>query len=58
MAKGFAEQSGGALAISSEVGRGTTVTLWLPEAEAPASRARAWPPKRPRAKVPEPAAGS
>ena len=40
MAKGFAEQSGGALAISSEVGRGTTVTLWLPEAEAPASRAK------------------
>jgi len=40
MAKGFAEQSGGALAISSEVGGGTTVTLWLPEAEAPASRAK------------------
>jgi len=33
MAKGFAEQSGGALAIVSEVGRGTTVTVWLPEAE-------------------------
>ena len=30
MAKGFAEQSGGALAIESEAGVGTTVTLWLP----------------------------
>ena len=34
MAKGFAEQSGGALAIESSPGRGTTVTLWLPEARA------------------------
>jgi len=34
MAQGFAEQSGGALAIESAVGRGTTVTLWLPEAAA------------------------
>jgi signal transduction histidine kinase/ActR/RegA family two-component response regulator len=34
MAKGFAEQSGGALAITSEPGRGTTVTLWLPLADA------------------------
>ena len=33
MAKGFAEQSGGAFAIASEPGRGTTVTLWLPQAE-------------------------
>ena len=32
MAKGFAEQSGGALAIESAPGRGTTVTLWLPVA--------------------------
>jgi signal transduction histidine kinase len=30
MASGFAEQSGGALAIESEAGRGTTVRLWLP----------------------------
>jgi CheY-like chemotaxis protein len=30
MAKGFAEQSGGALSIDSRPGRGTTVTLWLP----------------------------
>ena len=34
MAKGFAEQSGGALSVDSELGRGTTVTLWLPEAAA------------------------
>src|SRR5215472_9396612 len=33
MAKGFAEQSGGSLAIVSERGRGTTVTLWLPRGE-------------------------
>jgi PAS domain S-box-containing protein len=30
MAKGFAEQSGGALGIESTPARGTTVTLWLP----------------------------
>ena len=30
MAKGFAEQSGGGMAIESEPGLGTTVTLWLP----------------------------
>ncbi len=34
MAKGFAEQSGGALTIESAPGRGTTVTLWLPVADA------------------------
>ncbi len=34
MARGFAEQSGGALAIQSELGSGTTVTLWLPQATA------------------------
>ncbi|MDQ2801883.1 MAG: ATP-binding protein, partial [Pseudomonadota bacterium] len=32
MAKNFAEQSGGALAIESERGRGTVVSLWLPRA--------------------------
>ncbi len=32
MAKGFAEQSGGELSIESSPGKGTTVTLWLPEA--------------------------
>jgi CheY-like chemotaxis protein len=34
MARGFVEQSGGGTAIESQVGRGTTVTLWLPLAEA------------------------
>jgi len=32
MAKGFAEQSGGALALSSTPACGTTVELWLPQA--------------------------
>ena len=32
MAKGFAEQSGGAFHIESAQGKGTTVTLWLPRA--------------------------
>ena len=36
MARGFAEQSGGALRIDSTPGRGTVVTLWLPVAQAPA----------------------
>jgi len=31
MARGFAEQSAGAMAIASQPGKGTTVTLWLPE---------------------------
>jgi CheY-like chemotaxis protein len=33
MAKAFAEQSGGGLAIDSGPGRGTTVSLWLPVAD-------------------------
>jgi len=33
MAKGFAEQSGGGLAISSAVDQGTTISLWLPVVE-------------------------
>jgi CheY-like chemotaxis protein len=33
MAKGFAEQSGGGLAIASTPGRGATVSLWLPVPE-------------------------
>ncbi len=37
MARGFAEQSGGALTIASEPGRGTTVALWLPAASAGAA---------------------
>jgi PAS domain S-box-containing protein len=32
MARGFAEQSGGALVVASEPGRGTEVTFWLPVA--------------------------
>jgi CheY-like chemotaxis protein len=33
MAKGFAEQSGGGLSVASAPGRGTVVTLWLPQTE-------------------------
>ncbi|MFL5255496.1 MAG: ATP-binding protein [Rhodopila sp.] len=33
MARGFAHQSGGALAIESVPSQGTTVTMWLPQAE-------------------------
>lgn len=36
MVYGFAQQSGGDLRIKSEIGRGTTVTLMLPRAAAPA----------------------
>ncbi len=32
MARGFAEQSGGGLAVVSAPGQGTAVTLWLPQA--------------------------
>lgn len=39
MARGFAEQSGGALRIDSTKGRGTTVTLWLPRVAAEAAPA-------------------
>ena len=33
MAKGFVEQSGGRLLISSKAGSGTTIDLWLPQAD-------------------------
>ena len=33
MARGFTEQSGGAFDIFSELNRGTTVTLWLPQVD-------------------------
>jgi DNA-binding NtrC family response regulator len=46
MAKAFTEDSGGALDIASEPGRGTTVTLWLPEAEAKPQPAREAPATR------------
>jgi PAS domain S-box-containing protein len=41
MVYGFASQSGGALDISSEEGRGTIVTLWLPRAPAREGEAEA-----------------
>jgi PAS domain S-box-containing protein len=41
MAKGFVEQSGGAMAITSAPGEGTTITLWLPEAAPGQALARA-----------------
>ena len=36
MVHGLAAQSGGALRIASEVGKGTTVDIWLPQALSPA----------------------
>ena len=33
MVRGFIEQLGGAVTIESEIGVGTTVRLWLPEAD-------------------------
>ena len=38
MVAGFAHQSGGKLEIRSEVGKGTTIDLFLPATEAPAAR--------------------
>jgi len=37
MVKGFIEQLGGTLAITSHVGAGTTIRLWLPEAKTAAA---------------------
>jgi CheY-like chemotaxis protein len=34
MAQGFAQQSGGALEVQSVIGRGTTISIWLPVADA------------------------
>jgi PAS domain S-box-containing protein len=39
MVKGFAEQSGGGVAIDSIPGQGTTVSLWLPQASSAAAPA-------------------
>jgi CheY-like chemotaxis protein len=47
MAKGFAEQSGGAFTITSAPGRGSTATLWLPQVEQPARAAEGAPAPRP-----------
>jgi signal transduction histidine kinase/ActR/RegA family two-component response regulator/HAMP domain-containing protein len=51
MAKGFVEQSGGALNIESSPGKGTTVTLWLPEAGAEVRASAAASPDVPSAAV-------
>jgi signal transduction histidine kinase/CheY-like chemotaxis protein len=44
---GFAKQSGGAVTIRSELGRGTAVTLYLPRATGPVDRPAAPPPPAP-----------
>jgi PAS domain S-box-containing protein len=41
MVKGFVEQSGGRILIRSEIGKGTTVELWLPIAESASQRVQA-----------------
>ena len=41
MARGFADQSGGALAIDSTPGQGAAIAFWLPVAEAPGEKAPA-----------------
>jgi signal transduction histidine kinase/CheY-like chemotaxis protein len=47
MAKGFVEQSGGALSIESTPAKGTTVHLWLPATTTPVPPARPVPSSRP-----------
>jgi hypothetical protein len=39
MVQGFAAQSGGDVRIQTKVGEGTTVELWLPQADEPPSQA-------------------
>ena len=41
MVRGFIEQLGGTMTITSEIGVGTTVRLWLPEADEAVATARA-----------------
>ena len=43
MAYEFAEQAGGGFAVASEPGRGTTVTVWLPDAGSAGASARSAP---------------
>ena len=45
MTHGLAMQLGGALSLNSEVGKGTTATLWLPVAENPVEAAQSSAPK-------------
>jgi CheY-like chemotaxis protein len=47
MVYGFARQSGGAIAIDSQEGEGTTVEIWLPRAPAPAAAREDKPPPEP-----------
>jgi CheY-like chemotaxis protein len=47
---GFAQQSGGSVDIRSEVGQGTTVTLFLPKAQAAAQTDERSPPREPKAR--------
>ena len=46
---GFAHQSGGEVGIESEVGKGTTVSIYLPRTDAQASNVRAHPAMQARA---------
>lgn len=41
MARGFIEQSGGGILFASKPGQGTTVTIWLPLADATSARTKA-----------------
>lgn len=45
MVRGLTEQSGGTVMLESEVGKGTTITLWLPEAQHDATIIAAAPPE-------------
>ena len=45
MVRGLTEQSGGTVSLESELGKGTTVTLWLPEAQSEATAAVHAPPQ-------------
>ena len=53
MVQGFTAQSGGAMRIRSEPGKGTKVTLWLPRAKEgpPVANVETQPANRPRREV-------